>query len=191
MLMNDPKDVLRRYLDVAQDAVLWKLDGLSEYDVRRPLTPTGTNLLGIVKHLAWVQLGYFGETFDRPHGEVPPANSEEPNADMYASAEESRDDVIGLFNRAHAHTAATVEALDLDSEGHVPWWGEGGNPVTLQRIMVHMATEIHRHLGQIDILRETIDGAVGLREGGDNMGPGDDAYWAEYCIELERIAREA
>jgi hypothetical protein len=50
----------------AREALVWKLDGLSEYDARRPMVPTGTNLLGLVKHVASVEAGYFGETFDRP-----------------------------------------------------------------------------------------------------------------------------
>ena len=191
MVMNDPKDVLSRYLDAAHDALLWKLDGLTEYDVRRPLTSTGTNLLGVIKHLAWVEFGYFGETFHRPHGETFPANHEEPNADMYASAEESRDDILSLFGRARAHAAETIDTLDLEDEGHVPWWGDGGNPVTLQRIMVHMIAETNRHLGQLDILRESLDGAVGLRQDNTNMGPGDDDYWLNYCEQLEQIATEA
>ena len=58
MAISDPKDDLRRYLQVARDVMVWKLDGLSEYDARRPLTPTGTNLLGLVKHLGWVEAGY-------------------------------------------------------------------------------------------------------------------------------------
>ena len=64
--------MLHRYLRMASDALLWKLDGVSEYDVRRPCTPTGTNLLGLVKHLAIVELGYFGDTFGRPHDEQLP-----------------------------------------------------------------------------------------------------------------------
>ena len=59
----NPKADLRRYLQDGRDALLWKLDGLSEYDIRRPLVPTGTNLLGLVKHVTWVELGYFGDTF--------------------------------------------------------------------------------------------------------------------------------
>ncbi|HJZ04073.1 MAG TPA: DUF664 domain-containing protein, partial [Streptosporangiaceae bacterium] len=78
----DPKADLRRYLQVAREAMLWKLDGLSEYDVRRPMVPTGTNLLGLVKHLASVEFGYFGETFGRPFSERLPWLEEgaEPNA---------------------------------------------------------------------------------------------------------------
>ena len=66
--MPDPKDTLVEYLQSARDAIVWKVEGLSEYDARRPLTPTGTNLLGLVKHLASIELGYFGDTFGRPSG---------------------------------------------------------------------------------------------------------------------------
>src|SRR5688572_926605 len=105
----DQKADLQRYLDSAREALVWKLDGLSEYDVRRPLTPTGTNLLGLVKHLASVELGYFGETFDRPSGESLPWFEEgaEPDADLCATADESRDDITGLYQRARAHSDAT------------------------------------------------------------------------------------
>ena len=79
-----PKQTLHRYLQIVRDAMLWKLEGLSEYDVRRPLTPTGTNLLGLVKHLASVEVGYFGDTFGRPSDRKLPwmAPDAELNADM-------------------------------------------------------------------------------------------------------------
>lgn len=192
MPITDPKGVLLRYLDVARDAVVWKVEGLSEYDIRRPLTPTGTNLLGIVKHLALVELGYFGDVFGRSPGiDLAEFGDGDPNADMFARLDESRADILELFERARANTTATVEALDLDAEGHVPWWGEAGNPVTLHLILVHMAVEVHRHLGQIDILREGLDGAVGYRAGADNMPPGDEAFWSAHCERLEGIAVEA
>ena len=66
MTEPDGKADLRRYLQEAREALLWKLDGLSEYDIRRPLVATGTNLLGLVKHQAGVEMGYFGDTFGRP-----------------------------------------------------------------------------------------------------------------------------
>lgn len=190
---NDPKDVLRRYLDVAHDAVLWKLDGLSEYDVRRPLTRTGTNLLGVVKHLAAVELEYFGDVFDRPHGVPFPWDDDGGvvNGDMFATVDESRDQILEMFATARRHAAATIAALDLDAEGHVPWWGDAGNPVTLHRILVHMIAEIHRHLGQIDILREGLDGAVGYRAEATNLPDDADIDWTAYCERLERIAVEA
>ena len=61
----DQKAVFLQYLDAAREGLLWKLEGLSEYDVRRPLTPTGTNLLGLVKHVAMVEWNYLGACFDR------------------------------------------------------------------------------------------------------------------------------
>lgn len=189
----DAKADLHRYLQMAREAVLWKLDGLSEYDVRRPMVPTGTNLLGLVKHLASVELGYFGETFGRPTGEQLPWFEEdaEPNADMWATADESRDDVVGLYHRAWAHTDATVEALDLDAVGQVAWWPEERRQVTLHRILVHMIAETHRHAGHADVVRELIDGAVGHRIENDNMAPGDAAWWEAYRARLEQVAREA
>ena len=140
MKPNDPKDDLRRYLDAALNAIEWKLEGLSEYDVRRPLTPTGTNLLGLAKHVAGVMLGYFGDCFGRPFDVALPwlAEDAEPNADSWATAEESREEILELYRRARAHAAATIEELPLDARGRVPWWGEQGD-VTLQRILVKRA----------------------------------------------------
>src|SRR5271165_3879526 len=113
---RDEKATLHRYLQTGRDAVVWKLAGLSEYDVRRPLVPTGTNLLGLVKHLACVELGYFGETFGRPSGEPNPWLEEEPedNGDLWATPDESREEIVGLYKRAWAHADATIGALALD-----------------------------------------------------------------------------
>jgi hypothetical protein len=127
MTQPDAKADLQRYLQAARDALLWKLDGLSEYDTRRPLTPTGTNLLGLVKHVASVELGYFGEIFGRPSGEPLPwfAADAEPNADMWASPDETREQIVQLYKRSWAHADATIAALPLDAVGYVPWWQEG------------------------------------------------------------------
>lgn len=187
------KDDLRRYLQVAREVLLWKLDGLSEYDIRRPMTTTGTNLLGIIKHVASVELGYFGETFDRPSDEKLPWFEEgaEPNDDMWATAQESREDIVGLYRRVWAHSDATISALPLDAVGHVPWWPEERREVTLHRILIHMIAETHRHAGHADIVRELIDGAAGYRPDADNMAPGDEAWWTRYRSRLEQAARDA
>jgi Protein of unknown function (DUF664) len=187
----DPKADLQRYLTQARGALLWKLDGLSEYDVRRPLVPTGTNLLGMVKHVASVAAGYFGETFDRPFPEPLPwlADDAEPNADLWVTPEESRDDILGLYERAWAHADATIEALPLDAVGHVPWW-RPGNEVTLHWILVHMLSETARHAGHADLVRELIDGVVGLREDNDNLA-GEGAGWSGYRDRVEEAARQA
>ena len=172
---------------------MWKLDGLSDYDIRRPMTPTGTNLLGLIKHVASVELGYLGDTFGRPSGEPLPwlGENAEPNADMWAVAEESRDQIIGLYHRAWAHSDTTIGALALDATGRVPWWPADRNEVTLHRILIHMIAETERHAGHADIVRELIDGAVGLRADNGNMAPGDRAWWESYRNRLERAAREA
>ncbi len=193
MTISDPKSDLRRYLQAARDAMLWKLDGLGEYDIRRPLTPTGTNLLGVVKHLATVEIGYFGETFGRPFADPPPwyDNETEANVDMWATADESREFILDLYRRAWAHADQTFDALDLDAVGQVPWWpGEHGE-VDLHRILVHMIAETHRHAGHADIVRELIDGSAGLRDGVSNLPPGDQGWWQEYRDGLERVALEA
>ncbi|EST28882.1 hypothetical protein N566_22665 [Streptomycetaceae bacterium MP113-05] len=191
---EEQKAVLRHYLQGAREAMLWKLEGLTEYDVRRPLTPTGTNLLGLVKHLAGVELGYFGETFGRPPQDPPSWLADEdaaPNVDMWASPEESRESVVALYRRAWAHTDATVAALPVDASGRVPWWPAGRAEVTLHRILVHVVAETQRHAGQADILREQLDGAVGMLEGNDNMPPEDAAWWQDHRARLEDAARQA
>jgi uncharacterized damage-inducible protein DinB len=190
---TDAKADLHRYLQSARAALLWKLEGLSEYDVRRPMTSTGSNLLGIVKHVASVEAGYLGDTFDRPFPQPLPwfAEDAEPNADMWATAEESREQVVGLYHRVWEHSDATVEELSLDSPGRVPWWPGETSAVTLHRILVHMIAETNRHAGHADILRELVDGAVGLRSDNDNMAPWDYARWAEYTAHLEQVARQA
>jgi uncharacterized damage-inducible protein DinB len=193
MTALDPKADLHRYLQDAREALLWKLDGLSEYDVRRPLVPTGTNLLGLVKHVASVEFGYFGDCFGRPYEEPLPwlEDDAEPNADMWAAPGETREQITGLYRRAWAHSDATIGTLALDATGHVPWWPASRSEVTLHKILVHMIAETDRHAGQADIVRELIDGASGLREGNDNMAPGDKAWWESYRSRLERAAREA
>jgi uncharacterized damage-inducible protein DinB len=189
MMTNEMKSDLRSYLLAQSDALVWKLDGLSEYDVRRPLVLTGTNLLGIVKHVASVAAGYFGDTFGRPFGEALPwfADDAAPNADLWATPEESREEIESLYRRVFAKVAETIDALDLDSEGKVPWWPEDRNVVTLHRVLVHMVTEVARHAGQADIVRELIDGSVGYRPDNDNLWEGDDG-WEAHRARLEAAA---
>jgi uncharacterized damage-inducible protein DinB len=192
MSTPDPKTVLQRYLQNAREALVWKLEGLSEYDVRRPMTRTGTNLLGLVKHVASVEAGYLGDCFGRPSTESLPwfEDDAEANADLWATPDQSREQIIDLYHRVWAHSDATIDALPLDALGEVPWWPEDRREVSLQQVLVHMTTETHRHAGHADIVRELIDGAVGLRPGNDNMAPGDEAWWEDYRARLEEAARQ-
>jgi uncharacterized damage-inducible protein DinB len=189
----DPKETLHRYLRTARGALLWKLEAVPEYDARRPLTASGTNLLGIVKHLAIVELGYFGDSFGRPHGEQFPWDDREPepNEDMFATADETREHIIARYERATAHADATITALSLDDTGTVPWWPDDVNPVSLHWILVHMIAETNRHLGHADILREGIDGAIGHRPGVENLPDVDPDWWPAYVDRVEEAARTA
>jgi hypothetical protein len=184
----DAKASLLEYLNGARKTLLWKLDGLGEYDIRRPLTPTGTNLLGLVKHQAGGELMYFCDLFGRPHGERLPwlEPGAGQNADMWATPEETRDFITGLYRRAWQHADGAIAALPLDAAAAVPWWG--GAETTLGGILVHMTAETQRHAGHADIVRELIDGSAGLLDGMSNLPHGDPAWWRGYREQVERAA---
>ena len=184
-----PAATLQHYLQQAREALVWKLDGLSESQVRRPMTPTGTNLLGLVKHTATMESGYLGEVFGRPFPEPTPwiNDDAEPNADMFATAQEPVDDVVAFYRRVWVHSDATLAELPLDAQGEVPWWQPDQRVVTLHRIAVHVIVDTNRHAGHADIVRETIDGATGLRADNNNL-PSDDFDWDAYRDRLDAIA---
>lgn len=187
----EPKATLHRYLRVERQQLLAKLDGLGEREIRWPMTDTGTNLLGLVKHVASVQLGYLGDVFGRPSGRALPWLEEtaEINADMWATADETRDEIVELHNFSAAHADSTIEALELDDSGVVPWWREDRNRVTLHQILVHVTAETARHAGHADIIREMIDGSAGNNDG--NMPSLTDFDWNAYRALLEGAAEEA
>ena len=189
--LTEPKAALRHYLQSSRDALLWKLDGLSQRDLRMPRTPTGTNLIGIVKHMANVEIGYFGDTFGREWPTPEERISEEsfeadPQADWYATESETCDGIIDLYRRVWIFADATIEELPLDVLGRVPWWGKDRSRVTLERIIVHVIVDLARHVGHADILREEIDGAAGLRPEAPNLPDGED--WPAYVAKLTNLA---
>ena len=191
MTESDLKADLRRYLQDAREALLWKLDGLSEYDVQRPLVPTGTNLLGLVKHVTGVEMGYLGDTFGRPCPDQLPFDESDPNSDMFAFPSESREFLTGLYRTAWAHSDATIEALPLDAVGRVPWWPAEHSKVTLHHVLVRVATETARHAGHADIVRELIDGAAGSTPSQSNLPPADQSWWQAHHDRVARAAQEA
>ena len=191
MAESDPKANLHRYLQRGRDALLWKLDGLSEYEVRRPLVPTGTNLLGLVKHVTGVEMGYFGDTFGRPCADPMPWDESDPMSDMFAAPSESREFLTGLYRRTWAHSDATIDALPLDAVGHVPWWPADRNEVTLHHVLVRVTTETARHAGHADIVRELIDGTAGSTPSQSNLPPADQSWWQAHHDRVERAAQEA
>jgi uncharacterized damage-inducible protein DinB len=188
--LNDPKTALKRCLQSQREALLWKLEGLGERELRLPRTPTGINLLGLVKHVANVEIGYFGLTFGRqwPAPEELVSDAEfdaDPQADWYATEDETAAAIVDLYRRAWAFCDATIDELPLDAPGHVPWWPGDRGRVTLGRIMVHVIAELARHAGHADILRELVDGESGLRPDSSNL---PDMDWPAYVGRLTTLA---
>jgi hypothetical protein len=187
---SDPKAVLKNYLQGARDTLIWKLDGLSERDQRLPRTPTGMNLLGIVKHALNTEVLYFSPTFGREWAtpeELAPADATDPQANWYATAQESSAGLVDLYRRVQAFADETIDALPLDAIGHVAHWG--GAEVTLHEIMVHKTVDLQRHAGHADIVREQIDGSAGLLRQASNLP--DDTEWPIYVAKLMVLADQA
>jgi hypothetical protein len=185
------KDYLHSDLREIREAVLWKLDGLSEYDIRRPLTPTGTNLLGLIKHLATWEARYFGDVFNRPFPEPLPRWDDEAasGTDLWVTEHETRDEIIDFYRRVSEHSDATINALPIDAPGYVPWWPRPN--VKLFNILVHILSETQRHAGHADILREQLDGAVGASPQYASLPEYDAAGWENLRAKIERAAKAA
>jgi uncharacterized damage-inducible protein DinB len=181
-------EVLLAYLERLHEAVLWKVEGLPERDQRMPMTATGTNLLGVVKHLAVVEAEYLGLCVGRPFPEqIAWAGDDlEDNADMWATADEPAQMILDLYRRVGEHSARTVAALPLDAPARVPWWDP--QETTLQRVLVHQITETARHAGQMDVVRESIDGARGMLPEAPNLPGGDERWWTAYVTRLREVA---
>ncbi|MBK5330588.1 MAG: DinB family protein [Ilumatobacteraceae bacterium] len=184
--MSDLKQELHRQLRVARATMLSKVTGLSEYDMRRPMTPTGTNLLGLVKHLAGVEYVYLGDSFDRPPPDTMSWVEDGTiwdGADMWATTDDTSEDLIALYRRAAAHGDATIDALDLDSAGSVPHWPEDRRATTLGVLLIRMVTETAQHAGHADIIRELVDG-----QAGNDANFATDVDWNEYVSSVQRAA---
>lgn len=184
------KEYLHEELRWARATVVGKLDGLTEYDVRRPLSRTGTNLLGLVKHLTLSEARYFGAIFDRPFPE-PIATFDDAgyrNRDhLWVTEAESRVSIVDGYRRACQHADATIDALPIDAPGHVPWWPRP--EVKLLNVLVHVVTETNRHLGHADILREQLDGALDADP--TPSSEQDEAAWSAHRATIERAALRA
>jgi hypothetical protein len=182
----DLKDELHRKLQASRAALLSKLDNLSEYDRRRPMTPTGTNLLGLVKHLAGLEYLYLGESFGCPAPESMSwieDGSIWQGADMWATPDEASEYVIGLYRRACAHADDVIAALDLEAPGLVAHWPEDRRETTLGVLLIRMTAETAQHAGHADIIRELIDG-----KGGPDQDAIDEPTWREYTAQIQAAA---
>jgi len=150
------KESLRAALERHRDAVLWKLDGLADDDLRRQMTPSGTSLLGLVKHLAAVEYGWFCDTFGR-EAEPMPFDEDDPDADLRIRPDETTGEVLAFYGRARAAADRAIDELEVEDTG-TAWFGE---TVTMRWVLIHMVEETARHAGHADIIRELIDGMAG------------------------------
>jgi hypothetical protein len=181
------KEYLHGDLRMVREALVWKLDGLCEYDVRRPLTPTGTNLLGLVKHMATWEARYLGEVFDRPYPGPLPRWQDADGSDLWVTGEESREEIIDFYQRVWQHSDTTITELPVDAPGQVPWWPRP--EVKLFAIVVHILTDTTRHAGHADILREQLDGRTGVAAKYEE--PIDVAAREAHCARIELAAKAA
>jgi hypothetical protein len=182
----DVKEELHRKLQAGRAALLGKLAGLSEYDLRRPMTPTGTNLLGLVKHLAGLEYEYLGESFGYPAPERMSwidDGSIWQGADMWARPDESSEYITGLYRRACAHADGVIAALDLAAPGSVRHWPADQRDTTLGVLLIRMVAETAQHVGHADIVRELIDG-----KGGPDQDDFNAATWQEYLTQVQAAA---
>lgn len=183
--MTDLKETLHARLVAVRAALLAAVEGAGEHDLRRPMTPTGTNLIGLVKHLVGVEHVYLGESFGRPAPDVLPwveDGSVWDGADMWATARESSDEILALYRRACAHSDQTIAALDLDAPGRVPHWPAEKADTTLGFLLVWVLAETAQHAGHVEILRELVDG----RAGSDTGVTGTD--WVAYTARVQAEA---
>ncbi|MEV4310712.1 DinB family protein [Actinocrispum sp. NPDC049592] len=178
---------LYRYLQEARDNLLKSLDGLSEYDVRRPMTPSGTNLLGLVKHVTGVESGYLCESVGRPAPVRLPWIEDDSvwdSADMWATADQSREYIVGLYKEVWRYSDQSIAEVALDAPAEVQWWSQEKRHTTFGSVLVRVVAETAHHAGHADIVREMIDG----RGGKDHDDAGDQDWWKAYLIKIQTAA---
>jgi hypothetical protein len=179
------KDDMRHYLKQSRDALLRALDGVSEYDARRPVMPSGTNLLGLVKHVAGVEGGYLGDCVGRPV--AVPWNEDDTaweSGDMWARPDESRDHIVGIYREVWRNSDASIAELPFDAPGFVEWWPAERQHTTFGHLLCRVLAETAQHAGHADIVRETIDG----RGGRDHDDIGDADWWTGYLATIQSAA---
>jgi hypothetical protein len=188
-------ELLQARFRIARESLIWKLDGLSEREARLPRTPTGVSLLGIVKHCAWTEYGYFGDCMGRTTDaitEIPTLTEEDfeedPQIDWYAKPEESMASIVDLYERVAVFADEAMLSLPPDTPVTVPWWREERRHTTLELISIHTLCDIVRHAGHADIIREAMDGSIGLAKTLPNVDPGFD--WPTYVAKVTAIADE-
>jgi hypothetical protein len=177
--------LLLGHLNDVRDALVWKVEGLNEADRRRPMTPTATNLIGLVKHMTWIEGWYLCEFFgrERPRLEWEWEIDAEwgHHSHLYAKPEETTEDLIAAYRATNAAADRAIEDLGLDAVGK-HWSGE---PVSLRSMLLAVLVDTARHAGHSDIMRETIDGSTGDRHSPSGFyGTADEDYRSAYLARV-------
>lgn len=150
-----PVEMTGAFLDFLRATLLWKIDGLSDDEVRRPMVPSGTSLLGILKHSTYVERWWFSRVFAGHDVEMIWTDTD-PDADWRIEPTETTAEIIANYEAEIARSRAIIAGAAWDDVAKASRQGH-----TLGWIMSHMIEEVARHVGQADIMRELIDGKTG------------------------------
>lgn len=177
--------LLHSHLVAARDALIWKVEGLSDEERRRPMTPTGTNLIGLVKHMTWIEGWYLCEFFGRRRPVLPWESDVDADwghhSHMYAKPEESTEELLAAYRATSDAADTAIEDLGLDAVGR-HWSGE---PVSMRSMLLTVLVDTVRHAGHSDIVREMIDGRTGDRHSPSGFyGTEDEEYRAAYLARV-------
>lgn len=150
-----PKEMVEAFLDYLRATLLWKVEGLSDEELRRPFPPSSMTLLGMIKHIAYVERWWFQIVFAGE--ELPlPWTDNDPDADWRVEPDESAAAIIAFYKREIERSRAIVASASWDDPAKRPEMDQ-----TLGWILTHMVEETARHCGHADLFREQIDGATG------------------------------
>ena len=155
---TDEKRVLVTFREQGQNAMLALCEGLSDEQLRQRLVPSLTTILGMVKHLAYVERWWFQDVFEGLDCEYP-SSEDDWDADFRIEPDESTHEILERYRSECATSARIIEAHDLDdiSVNHTQ-----RPPCTLRWTILHVVEDTARHAGHADILREQLDGKTGL-----------------------------
>lgn len=139
-----------------------KCAGLSDEQLRqRPVAPSGLSLLGLVRHLAECERGWFREVLD---GEDVPGiyfTDADNDGDFHPGADDTWAQAYATWQAEIAIARERAAAHGLDDEGAGRRQRTSGQPFTLRWIYLHMIEEYARHNGHADLIREALDGTTG------------------------------
>jgi uncharacterized damage-inducible protein DinB len=156
------RETLESMLDYYRATIPWKLEGLSDEDLRKVIVPSGWSLLGLVKHLAYVERNWFRVRLSGESGLPVPWTDEDPDADFRVEPGESTEQILGFYVDECERSRAIAAGVGLDDlAAEWPADRPAEKRPNLRWILVHMIEETARHAGHADVVRELIDGKIG------------------------------